>query len=85
MKSPTAGKVLFHVDGQTQRTDSVGRTDGRTDRPTDGQTDGRTDRQTDMAKLTVTFSNSVNASKNCNSNSIIKFQTSVQYITLALV
>jgi len=41
MKIQTVGAVLFHVDGQTHRTEryidrqSVGRTDGRTNRQTD--------------------------------------------------
>ena len=59
----------------------AGRHNGRTDT----QTVGMTDRETDMASLIVAFSNSVNSPKNCKWNSTIKFQASVQYITLALV
>ena len=61
------------------------RHNGRRETQTVGRTDERTDRQTDMAKLIVAFSNFVNSPKNCKWNTIIKFQTSVQYITLALV
>jgi hypothetical protein len=63
-----------------RRTDT---TDGETH--TDSRSDGRTERQIDMAKLLVAFSNYVNSPKNSKWNSIITFQTRVQYITLALV